>query len=121
MHVHTYTCIYFCVFFIHYSNDRLYFRNALDNEISEAESKGKLLESIKTYLQNRVILARESIAIECDKMFREGDTILTFGLSLVVLKVLATLSQEKPLHVIVVDTRFVSFTVLCIHNSIRSS
>ena len=113
--------MYIFLFFSYCTNDRLCFQNALDNEISEAESKSKLLESIKTYLQNRVILARESIAIECDKMFREGDTILTFGLSLVVLKVLATLSQEKPLHVIVVDTRFVSFTVLCIHNSIRSS
>ena len=113
--------MYIFLFFSYCTNDRLCFQNALDNEISEAESKSKLLESIKTYLQNRVILARESIAIECDKMFREGDTILTFGLSLVVLKVLATLSQEKSLHVIVVDTRFVSFTVLCIHNSIRSS
>ncbi len=74
-------------------------------ESSEAESKRILLDSIKTYLQNRVILARESIAIECDKMFRDGDTILTFGLSLVVMKVLATLSKEKSLHVIIIDTR----------------
>ena len=61
--------------------------NGLSADLSEADAKTKLLNDIDAFVRNRLVLARESIAIECETMFRNGDVILTFGSSCVVREV----------------------------------
>ena len=56
-------------------------------DLSEADAKTQMLKDIDIFIRDRLVLARESIAMECSAMFRSEDVILTFGSSCVVREV----------------------------------
>ena len=77
----------------------------LSPELSEAESKSQLIQSLNSFLEERVIYARQSIIKDCVSIIKENDVILTFGSSPIIRKILIATAQEKRFQLIVVDTR----------------
>lgn len=68
--------------------------------------KSILVDSIDTYVREQIDKAAESIRITVQKKISDGDVILTFGCSSVVLNILNEAKKSKrDFRVIVVDAR----------------
>ena len=78
---------------------------SLCREGSEAESKSALIRQLFAFTEERIVLARESIANHCCSVIKPGDTVITFGSSTTVRKVLLSIAKLIPFQLIVIDTR----------------
>jgi len=74
-------------------------------ELTESEAKEKLLQSIDDFIQVRIILAGAAISNYAQSKINEGDKILIYGYSSLILNVLKESRKTKNFHVIVVDSR----------------
>ncbi|XP_031633521.1 translation initiation factor eIF-2B subunit delta isoform X2 [Contarinia nasturtii] len=71
----------------------------------DAELKTILLESIDTYVRDQIDKAAEAISLKVQEKISDGDVILTFGCSSVILNILDEAKKSKNFRVIVVDAR----------------
>lgn len=75
-------------------------------EMSEEDAKAHICDEIDMFLAERITLAGASIANLGTQKIRDGDTILTFGSSSLVLQILSLAKdQKKDFRVVVVDSR----------------
>ncbi|XP_055323565.1 translation initiation factor eIF-2B subunit delta isoform X2 [Sitodiplosis mosellana] len=72
---------------------------------SDAKQKATLLESIETYVRDQIDKAAEAISYTVQEKISDGDVILTFGCSSVILNILNEAKKNKDFRVIVVDAR----------------
>ena len=74
-------------------------------ECSEAEAKAQLNTKLQSFLEERIVYARESIIRYMITTIKEDDVILTFGSSPLLRQVLLKVAAIKRFRLIVVDTR----------------
>lgn len=74
-------------------------------ETSEADAKVEILEKLKSFIEDRIQFAGDSIARYITSIIRDGDVLLTFGTSALLRKVLVKAAETKTFSLIVVDTR----------------
>lgn len=73
---------------------------------TEGDAKEKLLESIDTYVRDQIDKAAEAISITVQQKISDGDVILTYGCSSVILNILNEAKKKKrDFRVIIVDAR----------------
>ncbi len=75
----------------------------LPHNITEADAKEGLVHILKSFLDQRILFARESISNVCQSVIRENDVILTFGSSPVIRQILQKTAAIKHFRLIVVD------------------
>ncbi|XP_076758574.1 eukaryotic translation initiation factor 2B subunit delta isoform X2 [Xylocopa sonorina] len=74
--------------------------------LSDADAKNKLNNAIDTYIREQIKLADEAISIKIQTKISNGDVILTYGYSSLILKILREAHDaDKQFRVIVVDGR----------------
>lgn len=75
-------------------------------DVSEAEQRVHLLDSVDTYLRDQVEKAAQAISISVQQKISNGDVILTFGCSSLVSHLLQEAQKrEVDFRVVVVDAR----------------
>ncbi len=74
-------------------------------ETSESDAKVEILEKLKSFLEDRIQFAGDSIARYITSIIRDGDVLLTFGTSALLRKVIVKAAATKKFSLIVVDTR----------------
>lgn len=67
--------------------------------------KSSLLDSVETYVRDQIDKAAEAISLKVQEKISDGDVILTFGCSSVILNILNEAKKNKKFRVIVVDAR----------------
>jgi translation initiation factor 2B subunit (eIF-2B alpha/beta/delta family) len=72
---------------------------------SEMESKLTLRRMLESFLEERILYARQSIITNCMGMIKDNDVILTFGSSPLVRQILLAAAKQRSFRLIVVDTR----------------
>ncbi|RYG67196.1 hypothetical protein EON64_08000, partial [archaeon] len=73
---------------------------------SEAEAKALLLRQVRTFVEERIEFAAESIAEYVTSTIRDGDVLLTFGSSALLRRVLLSAAKtQRKFRLIVVDAR----------------
>lgn len=78
----------------------------LPNAVSDAVAKCKLNEAIDTYIRDQIEVAAQAICDTTQRKIADGDCILTYGCSSVILKIFLEAHQRgKKFKVIVVDGR----------------
>lgn len=73
--------------------------------LSRQQQKRVLLDSIDTYVRDQIDKAAEAISISVQEKISDGDVILTFGCSSVILNILNEAKRERNFRVIIVDAR----------------
>ena len=71
---------------------------------SEADAKSHLVEKLSTFLEERIIFARDSICAHSTDIIKNGDVIVTFGSSPLVRSLLVRARKTKSFRVIVIDS-----------------
>lgn len=74
-------------------------------ELSEADAKASLLSDIRSFIDDKIVFARESVARYVTQTINDDDVILTFGSSPLIRQVLLYASHQRKFRLIVVDTR----------------
>lgn len=80
----------------------------MPNNLKDYEAKKKLLETIDSYIRERILLSAVAISkyVQDEAKIKDGDVILVYSCSSIVRKVLCDAwNQEKKFKVIVVDAR----------------
>lgn len=78
--------------------------NQLPKDEKDPELKAILLEAIDTYIRDQIDKAAEAISIQVQEKISDGDVILTFGCSSVILNILNEARKSKrDFRVIVID------------------
>ena len=72
-------------------------------EESEAVAKAQLVEKLTSFLEERILLAQDSICQQSVDIIRTGDVVLTFGSSPLLRALLLRAQRTKAFRVIVVD------------------
>ena len=74
-------------------------------EFSEAEAKAYLTAKLQSFLEERIVYARESIVRYMASTIKDDDVVLTFGSSPLLRQVLVKVAATKRFRLVVVDTR----------------
>jgi translation initiation factor eIF-2B subunit delta len=74
-------------------------------EISEAEAKSLLISQLRSFLEERILFAREAIIQVCTDTIRDGDIILTYGSSPLLRQIFLSSAENKNFKLIIVDAR----------------
>lgn len=74
-------------------------------ESNESDSKASLLRSLESFIEERIIFAGESISRYITSTINEDETILTFGSSSLIRKVLLHAATVKKFKLVIIDTR----------------
>lgn len=74
-------------------------------ELNESEAKAVILEQLKTFIEERIQFAGDSIAKCVSSIIRDKDVLMTFGSSPLLRKIIAHAAKTKSFQVVVVDTR----------------
>ena len=77
----------------------------INPEFSEAGAKAHLNNKLQSFLEERIVYARESIVKFMSTTIKDDDVILTFGSSPLIRQVLLRIAAVKRFRLIVVDTR----------------
>ncbi|XP_022286386.2 translation initiation factor eIF2B subunit delta-like [Crassostrea virginica] len=80
----------------------------MPNNLKDDEAKSRLLDTIDSYIKERIILSAEAISkyVKDEAKIKDGDVILVYSCSSIVRKVLCDAwNQKKKFKVIVVDAR----------------
>ncbi len=80
--------------------------SAVDPDTSESKAKADLCDAIDNFVQEKIIVADQTIVASAIKSICDGDTILTYGKSSIVQQILIeAFRQGKKFKVMVVDSR----------------
>lgn len=77
----------------------------LSTEVTEEAAKADATQTLKRFLNERILAARTRIIEICDEMIHEGDVVLTFGSSPLLRQILLAVAARKRFSVVVVDSR----------------
>ena len=85
-----------------------YIRYAISHtppDMNEADAKGKLISLLHTFLEERIIFARDSISRVCTSAIQDGDVIVTYGSSPLVRYILLSMAAIKKFRLVIIDSR----------------
>ncbi len=71
---------------------------------SEADAKSHLIEKLNSFMEERIIFARDSICKHSADIIRDSDVIVTYGSSPLVRALLVHAKKSKSFRVIVIDS-----------------
>ena len=74
-------------------------------EFNESEAKAHLTAKLQSFLEERIVYARESIVRYMASTIKDDDVVLTFGSSPLLRQVLVKVAATKRFRLVVVDTR----------------
>ncbi|XP_055628516.1 translation initiation factor eIF-2B subunit delta isoform X3 [Toxorhynchites rutilus septentrionalis] len=78
----------------------------LNAKDSDSDQKEYLLEAIETYIRDQIEKAEEAISISVQEKIYNGDVILTYGCSSLIMHILEEANRrEKNFRVVIVDSR----------------
>ena len=78
--------------------------SSIPPELSESDAKSKLLETLTSFNEEKIVYARKSIVSYHSELINSDDTILTYGYSTAVIQVTSLPSLIKMSYDLPVDT-----------------
>lgn len=74
-------------------------------DMNEAEAKAAILNSLKSFLDERIVFAGDSIAKHILSTMRDNDVVVTFGYSSLIVKILQSAATRFKFQLVIIDSK----------------
>lgn len=74
-------------------------------DMNEADAKAAILDSLKSFLDERIVFAGDSIAKHILSTMRDNDIVVTFGHSSLIVKILQAAAARFKFQVVIIDAK----------------
>ena len=74
-------------------------------DMNEADAKALILENLKSFLDERIVFAGDSIAKHILSTMRDNDIIVTFGYSSLIVKILQAAAARFKFQLVIIDSK----------------